>query len=143
MTETTLSADPVINVIEQDIHDLPGAVEQSGDAGRIRQLDAAAMDAVSALRRREFETALARLRDQAMRDDAEVDRQPDVSAGVDAESKNKATARAPLEQPPERVHKRYLRAGNQYFLKDAPYQLAFEDLGPYLVTAHNRPDVVE
>jgi len=143
MTETTLSADPVINVIEQDIHDLPGAVEQSGDAGRIRQLDAAAMDAVSALRRREFETARARLRDQAVRDDAEVARQPDVSAGVDAPSKNKATARAPLEQPPERVHKRYLRAGNQYFLKDAPYQLAFEDLGPYLVTAHNRPDVVE
>lgn len=143
MTETTLSADPVINVIEQDIHDRPGAVEQSGDAGRIRQLDAAAMDAVSALRRREFETARARLRDQAMRDDAEVARQPDVSAGVDAPSKNKAAARAPLEQPPERVHKRYLRAGNQYFLKDAPYQLAFEDLGPYLVTAHNRPDVVE
>jgi hypothetical protein len=41
------------------------------------------------------------------------------------------------------VRKRYLRAGNQYFLKDAPYQLAFEDLGPYLVTEHNRPDVVE
>ncbi len=61
MTETTLSADPVINVIEQDTHDLPGAVEQSGDAGRIRQLDAAAMDAVSALRRREFETVRARL----------------------------------------------------------------------------------
>jgi hypothetical protein len=49
----------------------------------------------------------------------------------------------PLDQPPERVRKRYLRAGNQYFLKDAPYQLAFEDLGPYLVTEHNRPDVVE
>jgi hypothetical protein len=143
MTETTLSADPVINVIEQDIRDLPGAVAQSGDAGRIRQLDAAAMEAVSALRRREFETARARLRDQAMRDDAEVTQQLDVSAGVGAPSKNKATARAPLEQPPERVHKRYLRAGNQYFLKDAPYQLAFEDLGPYLVTAHNRPDVVE
>jgi hypothetical protein len=53
------------------------------------------------------------------------------------------TARVPLEQVPERVRKRYLRAGNQYFLKDAPYQLAFEDLGPYLVTEHNRPDVVE
>jgi len=128
MTEASLSADPVINVIEQDLHGLPGAVEQSGDAGRTRQLDAGAMDAVSARRRRDFDAARARLRGQAIRDDAEVAQQPDVSAGADTPSKNKATARAPLEQPPERVHKRYLRAGNQYFLKDAPYQLAFEDL---------------
>jgi hypothetical protein len=49
----------------------------------------------------------------------------------------------PLGNPPETVRKRYLRAGNQYFLKDAPHQLAFEDIGPYLVTEHNRPDVVE
>ncbi|MFM0262893.1 LPD7 domain-containing protein [Paraburkholderia sediminicola] len=143
MTETSLSVEPVINVIEQDIRGLSGAVEQSGSAGRTEQLDAAAMDAVSARRRREFDAARSRLRDQAVRDDVEVIRQPDASPGTNAPSKGNATARAPLDQPPERVRKRYLRAGNQYFLKDAPYQLAFEDLGPYLVTEHNRPDVVE
>lgn len=143
MTETSLSADPVINVIEQDIRGLPGAVEQSGSAGRNQQLDAAAMDAVSARRRREFDAARSRLRDQVARDNVELIRQQDASPGTDAPSKGNATSRAPLDQPPERVRKRYLRAGNQYFLKDVPYQLAFEDLGPYLVTEHNRPDVVE
>ena len=143
MTETTFSAESVINVIKQDIHGLSGVVEQSGSAGRTQQLDAVAMDAVSTRRRREFDVARSRLRDQAVRGDAEVTRQPDASPGTDAPSKGKTTARAPLDQPPERVRKRYLRAGNQYFLKDAPYQLAFEDLGPYLVTEHNRPDVVE
>jgi hypothetical protein len=72
MTETSLSAEPRINVIERDIRGLPGAVEQSGSAGRTRQLDAAAMDAVSALRRREFDAARSRLRDQVARDNAEV-----------------------------------------------------------------------
>jgi len=143
MTETSLPTDPGINVIEQDIHGLPGAVERSGDTGRTRQLEAAAMDGLSARRRREFDAARARLRDQAIRDDAEMARQPDERPATDAPLGNKVTARAPLDQPPERVRKRYLRAGNQYFLKDAPYQLAFEDLGPYLVTEHNRPDVVE
>jgi hypothetical protein len=143
MTETSLSAEPVINVIEQDIRGLPGAVEQSGSAGRNQQLDAAAMDAVSARRRREFDAARSRLRDQAVRDDTDVVRQLDASPDTGAPSNGRAAARAPLDQPPERVRKRYLRAGNQYFLKDAPYQLAFEDLGPYLVTEHNRPDVVE
>jgi Large polyvalent protein-associated domain 7 len=143
MTETLLTAEPVINVIEQDIRGLSGAVEQSGSAGRTQQLDAAAMDAVSARRRREFDAARSHLREQAVRDDADVVRQPDAIPGTDAPSTGKTTARAPLDQPPERVRKRYLRAGNQYFLKDAPYQLAFEDLGPYLVTEHNRPDVVE
>jgi len=143
MTETSLSTDPVINVIEQDIHGLPSARQQSGDASRTHYLDTGAMDAVSARRRREFDAVRARLRDQAIRDDTEMARQPDGRLTADAPSKNKVTARAPLEQPPERVRKRYLRTGNQYFLKDAPYQLAFEDLGPYLVTEHNRPDVVE
>ncbi|MFM0210063.1 DNA primase [Paraburkholderia sediminicola] len=143
MTETSLSAEPVINVIEQDIRGLPGAVEQSGSAGRTQQLDAAAMDAVSARRRREFDAARSRLHDQVARDNVELIRQPDASPGTNTPSKGNVTARAPLDQPPERVRKRYLRTGNQYFLKDAPYQLAFEDLGPYLVTEHNRPDVVE
>lgn len=143
MTETSFSAESVINVIEQDIHGLSGAVEQSGSAGRTQQLDAVAMDAVSARRRREFDAARSRLRDQVARDNVEVIQQPDASPGTNAPSKGKTAARAPLDQPPERVRKRYLRTGNQYFLKDAPYQLAFEDLGPYLVTEHNRPDVVE
>ncbi|PVX83228.1 LPD7 domain-containing protein [Paraburkholderia unamae] len=146
MAQTTSAheADPVINVIEQDV---PG-----GDGGPAPSeiypdtLDSAAMDAVSARRRREFDAARARLRDQAVRDDP--------GAGAHAAQQGGAPAPAgmasavdrgyvPLERPPERVAKRYMRSGNQYFLKDAPFQLAFEDLGPYLVTEHNRPDVVE
>ncbi|MEX3634564.1 LPD7 domain-containing protein [Paraburkholderia sp. BR14320] len=142
MAQTTSDheADPVINIIEPDVpgdSGAPAVPDQRRD-----RLDSAAMDAVSARRRREFDAARARLRDQAIRDDAATPQQTDSRssgesmAGVDR-------IRAPLDQPPERVRKRYLRAGNQYFLKDAPYQLAFEDLGPYLVTEHNRPDVVE
>ncbi|MGF6921680.1 LPD7 domain-containing protein [Paraburkholderia sp. 40] len=143
MTETSPFTPPVINVIEHDIPGRPGFAEQSGGDGRTRQLDATALDAVSARRRREFDAARSRLRDQAIRDDAKAVRQPGTGPTADAPSGNNDTARVPLDQPPERVRKRYLRAGHQYFLKDAPYQLAFEDLGPYLVTEHNRPDVVE
>ncbi|NPT34727.1 LPD7 domain-containing protein [Paraburkholderia xenovorans] len=133
-------ADPVINVIEQDVPGSGGRAASSND--HREPLDAAAMDAVSARRRREFDAARARLRDQAMRDDRRASQQAGTQAPDDA-SGDADRSRAPLDQPPERVRKRYLRAGNQYFLKDAPYQLAFEDLGPYLVTEHNRPDVVE
>lgn len=143
-TISAQEADPVINVIEQD---MPG-----GDGGPAPSevypdtLDSAAMGAVSARRQREFDAARARLRDQAVRDDP--------GAGAHAAQQGGAPAPAgmasavdrgyvPLERPPERVTKRYMRSGNQYFLKDAPFQLAFEDLGPYLVTEHNRPDVVE
>jgi Large polyvalent protein-associated domain 7 len=143
MAETSSPADPVVNVIEQDIQDLPGAMEQSSDAGRTHQFDAAAMDAVSARRRHEFDAARARLSDHGVREDVKMAPQPDERPAADVPSGEKVAARAPLEQPPERVRKRYLRAGNQYFLKDAPFQLAFEDLGHSLVTAHNRPDVVE
>ncbi|MFL9989187.1 LPD7 domain-containing protein [Paraburkholderia sediminicola] len=147
MTETSLSADPVINVIEPEIPGRAGAAERTGNEDRSRHLDATAMEAVSALRRREFEAARARLRDQAIRDDSEAVRQPGSRPAADAPSRSADAARVsldqPLDQPPERVRKRYLRTGNQYFLKDAPYQLAFEDLGRYLVTGHNRPDVVE
>jgi hypothetical protein len=157
MAETSHLTEPVINVIEQDLPGRAGFAEQSGDNGRARAQDAAAMDAVSALRRREFDAARARLRDQAIRDAAGTSRpttqpatQPGTRAAPDkptaageATSGIRAEAHAPVDQPPVSVRKRYLRAGNQYFLKDAPYQLAFEDLGPYLVTQHNRPDVVE
>ncbi|MBN3786580.1 LPD7 domain-containing protein [Burkholderia sp. Ac-20353] len=142
MVQTTSAheADPVINVIEQDVPGNSGSPAPSDD--RRDALDSAAMDAVSARRRREFDAARTRLRDQAIRDDAVTPQQVDTRSpvGMTAELDR---GRAPLDQPPERVRKRYLRAGNQYFLKDAPYQLAFEDLGPYLVTEHNRPDVVE
>ncbi|WP_433706358.1 LPD7 domain-containing protein [Paraburkholderia sacchari] len=133
-------AHPVINVIEQDVPDNSGGPEPSDE--RRDGLESAAMDAVTARRRREFDAARAKLRDQAIRDDAATSRQSDTrsSTGTAAEMDR---GRAPADQLPERVRKRYLRAGNQYFLKDAPYQLAFEDLGPYLVTEHNRPDVVE
>lgn len=142
MAQTTSAqeADPVINVIEQDRPGSSGGSTPSND--HQEPLDAAAMDAVSARRRREFDAARAMLRDQAIRDDRGTSRQAGAQAPDDAPGETDHS-RAPLDQLPERVRKRYLRAGNQYFLKDAPYQLAFEDLGPYLVTEHNRPDVVE
>ncbi|MDR6383439.1 MULTISPECIES: LPD7 domain-containing protein [Paraburkholderia] len=142
MTEISSPADPVINVIEQDISGLPNAEAQSSGEGRNHRVDEAAMGAVAARRRREFDAARARLRDQPIRDEGRrLD--PDSRAVADDPAANNGTARVPLEQAPERVRKRYLREGHRYFLKDAPYQLAFEDLGPYLVTGHNRPDVVE
>jgi hypothetical protein len=146
MSETLSPAEPVINVIGQDIPGPPPSIEHPKNDGDTSRLDAAALDAVSARRRREFDAARARLRDQAIRDDAGAARQSASSrpAGdASTERKGVDAVRAPLDQAPERVRKRYLRAGNQYFLKDAPYQLAFEDIGPYLVTEHNRPDVVE
>ncbi|MDS0862211.1 DNA primase [Burkholderia pseudomultivorans] len=142
MAQTTSAqeADPVINVIEQDGPGNSSGPVPSND--RLEPLDSAAMDAVSARRRREFDAARARLRGQAMRDDRSTSRSTEASAAAEPPGVPDR-GRAPLDQPPERVRKRYLRAGNQYFLKDAPYQLAFEDLGPYLVTGHNRPDVIE
>lgn len=145
MSETLSSAEPVINVIEQDFPGPPLSVEDSKGDGDTSRFDAVAMDAVSARRRREYDAARARLRDQATRDDAGAARQSTSrpAGDVPTEREGADALRVPLDQVPERVRKRYLRAGNQYFLKDAPYQLAFEDIGPYLVTEHNRPDVVE
>ncbi|KWF32699.1 DNA primase [Burkholderia diffusa] len=142
MAQTTSAheADPVINVIEQDVPDNRG--DQAPSDERRDRLESAAMDAVSARRRREFDAARAKLRDQAIRDDTATPQQTDTRSPIETRAEADR-GHAPLDQPPERVRKRYLRAGNQYFLKDAPYQLAFEDLGPYLVTEHNRPDVVE
>ncbi|MEW6342046.1 MAG: LPD7 domain-containing protein [Pseudomonadota bacterium] len=145
MSETLPPAEPVINVIEPDVPGHSPSVEHTKGDGDTSRLDAAALDAVSARRQREFDAARARLRDQAIRDDARAAPQSAHRPTGDAptEREDHAAVRAPLDQPPVRVRKRYLRAGNQYFLKDAPYQLAFEDIGPYLVTEHNRPDVVE
>ena len=49
----------------------------------------------------------------------------------------------PLQDPPELIRKRYLRAGNQYFMKDEQHRLAFEDRGARLVTEHSRTDIAE
>jgi hypothetical protein len=152
MDETTTPAtsagtpadDPVINVIEPDPPPLPDPQGSSAGADRF---DETAADALAARRRREFDAVRSRLRDQAI----QADTPPQVTAQQSASQQ--ATPRGgdettitrwlPLGNPPETVRKRYLRAGNQYFLKDAPHQLAFEDIGRYLVTEHNRPDVIE
>lgn len=136
-------SDPVINVIKEDVPGVSSAAAPSGGNDRDDRLNSAALDAVSARRRREFDAARTRLRDQAIRDAAEALRPPGERSVADVLQHHSVTGRVPVDQPPERVRKRYLRAGNQYFLKEAPYQIAFEDLGPYLVTEHNRPDVVE
>jgi hypothetical protein len=153
MSETTLAEgaaqDPVINVIER-----APSLEEGGARTAGEGLDRAAREAMEARRRREFDTARARLREQAMRDDLGQTQPGDARRAMTASTPagdassgaaNEVSARAwtPLGEAPERVRKRYLRAGNQYFLKDAPYRMAFEDIGPYLVTQHNRPDVVE
>ncbi|MBB5406424.1 hypothetical protein HDG34_000339 [Paraburkholderia sp. HC6.4b] len=148
MDETTTSTgtpadDPVINVIEPDP---PPLQDPQGGAAGADRFDQTAADALGARRRREFDAARARLRDQAIQAEAPPQvaaRQPTSEATPLGSDDAAAMRWAPLGNPPETVRKRYLRAGNQYFLKDAPHQLAFEDIGPCLVTEHNRPDVVE
>ncbi|CAB3786282.1 LPD7 domain-containing protein [Paraburkholderia fynbosensis] len=139
----TPADDPVINVIEPDPPPRPDPQDGAAGADRFDQTSA---DALGARRRREFDAARARLRDQAIQAGAPPQAaapQP-ASEATPRASDDAATMRwAPLGNPPETVRKRYLRSGNQYFLKDASHQLAFEDIGPYLVTEHNRPDVVE
>jgi hypothetical protein len=144
MDETATSSgpradEPVINVIEPDPPSIP-------DPQGAERFDQTAADALAARRRREFDAVRARLRDQAIQADAPSQataQQPASQAKPRGADDASATRWAPLGSPPETVRKRYLRAGNQYFLKDPPHQLAFEDIGPYLVTEHNRPDVVE
>ncbi|KVQ67762.1 LPD7 domain-containing protein [Burkholderia territorii] len=149
MVQTTFAdeAGPVINVIAPDEPASSG--EPAASAKRRDRSEARAMESVAARRRREFDAARARLRGPAIREDAAT-QQTDTGApdgAATGQHRGHAPLDRPLEQPlgqpPERVRKRYFRAGNQYFLKDAPYQLAFVDLGPALVTEHNRPDVVE
>ncbi|TCG02771.1 hypothetical protein BZM27_53365, partial [Paraburkholderia steynii] len=62
MTDISSPADPVINVIEQDIFGRPRADVLSSDEGRDHRLDEAAMGSVAARRRREFDAARARQR---------------------------------------------------------------------------------
>ncbi|PLZ00427.1 hypothetical protein CY652_21415 [Burkholderia sp. WAC0059] len=49
----------------------------------------------------------------------------------------------PLATPPDSVSKRFLQAGPRYFLRDGSREMAFEDRGVRMVTAHNRPDIAE
>ncbi|RQU79327.1 hypothetical protein DF141_06455 [Burkholderia cenocepacia] len=49
----------------------------------------------------------------------------------------------PLAMPPESVAKRFLQAGHRYFLRDGSREMAFEDRGVRMVTAHNRQDIAE
>lgn len=136
--------EPVINVIEPDPPPLP---DPQGGTAAADRFDQTAADALAARRRREFDAVRTRLRDQAIQADTPSQataQQPASQPGAPRGSGDApSTQWVPLGNPPETVKKRYLRAGNQYFLKDAPHQLAFEDIGPYLVTEHNRPDVVE
>lgn len=149
MDETATSSgppadEPVINVIEPNP---PPRLDPQGGTGGADRFHQTAADALAARRRREFDAARTRLRDQAIQADTPsqaAEQQPARKQGAPRGGDDASTTRwAPLGNPPETVRKRYLRAGNQYFLKDAPHQLAFEDIGPYLVTEHNRPDVVE
>ncbi|MCL4626057.1 hypothetical protein L0Z32_06460 [Burkholderia multivorans] len=48
-----------------------------------------------------------------------------------------------LATPPDSVSKRFLQAGPRYFLRDGSREIAFEDRGVRMVTAHNRPDIAE
>lgn len=140
----TPADDPVINVIEPAPPPLPDPQGGAAGAGRFGQT---AANALAARRRREFDAVRTRLRDHAIQADTPQQAAAQHPASQQAMSRGSDEAAAmrwlPLVNPPETVRKRYLRAGNQYFLKDAPHQLAFEDIGPYLVTEHNRPDVVE
>ncbi|MEX3916414.1 LPD7 domain-containing protein [Paraburkholderia sp. BR10872] len=143
----TSADDPVINVIEPVPPPLPDPPGGSAGADRF---DQTAADTLAARRRREFDAVRARLRDEAIQatqaqaSQQAAAQQPAWQQATPKGSDEAATMRwLPLGNPPEIVRTRYLRAGNQYFLKDTPHQLAFEDIGPYLVTEHNRPDVVE
>ncbi|WP_175240716.1 MULTISPECIES: LPD7 domain-containing protein [Burkholderia cepacia complex] len=99
--------------------------------------------AMLARRRSEFDAARALLREQVGGSRVEAGRD---DAGTDGVSDTGAINSAPkftqIADAPERVRRSYLRAGGQYFLKDAPYSLAFEDRGRYLVTTHTHTDIV-
>ncbi|MFM0487383.1 LPD7 domain-containing protein [Paraburkholderia graminis] len=134
--------EPVFNVIEPDA---PPPPDSQGGATGAESFNRTAPDALAARRRRDFDAALTRLRNRAIEAEPPspgVGPRP-ASLGMPHGSDTSAMQWTPLGSPPDTVRKRYLREGNRYFLKDAPHQLAFEDVGPYLVTEHNRHDVVE
>lgn len=70
-------------------------------------------------------------------------RQSDGEPPSDAWPTASSSKTEPLVTPPESVSKRFLQAGHRYFLRDGSHEMAFEDCGRRMVTAHNRPDVAE
>lgn len=108
-------------------------------------------EALAARRRRDVE----RMRPRTNEDSPESE-SPEQESGAEPRQEDETSRRspgvgarasgyttAPLAQPPEKVGKRYLRAGYQYFLKNEQHSLAFEDRGARMVTMHNRADIVE
>ncbi|MDN7999993.1 hypothetical protein QZN00_22900 [Burkholderia multivorans] len=65
------------------------------------------------------------------------------SGADNARQTESASIIAPLATPPESVAKRFLQAGHRYFLRDGSREMAFEDRGVRMVTAHNRQDIAE
>ncbi|CAN7309046.1 DNA primase [Caballeronia sp. LjRoot34] len=144
------------NVIERDddASDPGSAAPEREDDPVAEGLDPATLEALAARRRRDADAARAHLgtdargwdqqsgppsASQAAPPQAGDTRRPGGPPDQDAA----ARAAGVLDDPPELVKKRYLRADHQYFLKDEPHHLAFEDWGMRLVTGHNRADIVE
>jgi hypothetical protein len=70
--------------------------------------------------------------------------EPDQAASPgDARRSTPSSMAEPLVTPPDSVSKRFLQAGPRYFLRDGSREMAFEDRGLRIVTAHNRPDIAE
>jgi len=68
---------------------------------------------------------------------------PEGKPSRDAQPAASSSKIGPLMTPPASVSKRYLQAGSRYFLRDGSREMAFEDRGVRMVTAHNRPDIAE
>ncbi|MDF3080690.1 LPD7 domain-containing protein [Burkholderia sola] len=135
------SADFAVNAIEPEwTADVDIARRRPSDRFPAQQFGYLAM---LARRRSEFDAARALLREQAGGSRFEAGRD---DAGTDGVSDTGAINSVPkfteIADAPERVRRSYLRAGSQYFLKEAPYPLAFEDRGRYLVTMQTRTDIV-
>ncbi|WP_186308528.1 LPD7 domain-containing protein [Paraburkholderia sp. BCC1885] len=144
------------NVIERDddASDPGSAAPGREDDPVAEGLDPATLEALAARRRRDADAARAHLGTDARGWDQQSG-PPSASPAAAPQAGDTrrpggppdqdAAARAAgvLDDPPELVKKRYLRAGHQYFLKDEPHHLAFEDSGMRLVTGHNRADIVE
>ncbi|ODN65026.1 hypothetical protein BA763_02300 [Burkholderia cenocepacia] len=135
------SADFAVNAIEPKwTADVDIARRRPSDRFPAQQFSYLAM---LARRCSEFDAARALLREQAGGSRFEAGRD---DAGTDGVSDTGAINSVPkfteIADAPERVRRSYLRAGGQYFLKEAPYSLAFEDRGRYLVTTHTHTDIV-